>query len=35
MKSWLLAMPGPVVILGCLILPPTSHLEVGRDGSTK
>jgi hypothetical protein len=35
MKSWLPAMPGLAVILGGLILPPTNHLEVGRDSSTK
>jgi hypothetical protein len=34
-KSWLLVMPDPAVILGCLILPLTDHLEVGRYGSTK
>jgi hypothetical protein len=27
-------MPDPAVILGCLILPPTNHLEAGRDDST-
>jgi hypothetical protein len=35
MKSWLPVMPGPTVILGCLILPPTNHLEAGRCGSTR
>jgi hypothetical protein len=27
MKSWLLVMLGPAVILDCLVLPPTNHLE--------
>jgi hypothetical protein len=34
-KSWLPAMPGQAIILGCLILPPANHLEAGRCGSTK
>jgi hypothetical protein len=29
MKSWLPAMPNPTVILGCLILSPSSRLEEG------
>jgi hypothetical protein len=29
MKSWNPVMPGLAVILGCLILPPTNHLEAG------
>jgi hypothetical protein len=35
MKSWLTKMPGPTVILGCLILPTINRLEIERDGSTK
>jgi hypothetical protein len=35
MKSWLPVMRGLAIILGCLILPPTNHLEEGRCGSTK
>jgi hypothetical protein len=35
MKSLPPAMPGPAVILDCLILPPTNHLEAGRDNLTK
>jgi hypothetical protein len=35
MKSWLPVMPGSAIVLGCLILPPTKHLEAGRCGSTK
>jgi hypothetical protein len=34
MMSWLLAMPGPTIMLGCHILPPTNHLKAGRDDST-
>jgi hypothetical protein len=32
---WLPAMPGPTIILGYLILPPTNHLEARRCGSMK
>jgi hypothetical protein len=28
-------MPDPIVILGCLILPPTNHLEARRCSSMK
>jgi hypothetical protein len=27
--------PDPAIIVGCLILPPTNHLEAGRYASTK
>jgi hypothetical protein len=35
MKSWLPAMPNSAIILCYLILPPTNHLEAGRDSSIK
>jgi hypothetical protein len=35
MKSWLLVMHDPTVILGCLILPPTNHIEARMCSSTK
>jgi hypothetical protein len=35
MKSCPQRSSGPVVVVGCLILTPTNHLEAGRYNSTK